>query len=135
MNGNTSEKTNYLIDTNILIRFLKGQTELFDLFDELENLFISSISVGELMYGAALSSKKDFNTEVYSDFCDCLNLLVPDADVAKNYGKVKAELKAKGHPIPENDIWIAACAMAYGLTVVTADRHFSFIKDISLEIR
>ena len=39
------------------------------------------------------------------------------------------------HPIPENDIWIAACAMAYGLTVVTADKHFSFIKGISLEIR
>lgn len=132
MNGNTSEKTNYLIDTNILIRFLKGQTELFDLFDELENLFISSISVGELMYGAALSSKKDFNTEVYSDFCDCLNLLVPDADVAKNYGKVKAELKAKGHPIPENDIWIVATAISANLTLITADSDFEGISGLKV---
>ena len=132
MNGNTSEKTNYLIDTNILIRFLKGQTELFDLFDELENLFISSISVGELMYGAALSSKKDFNTEVYSDFCDSLNLLVPDADVAKNYGKVKAELKAKGHPIPENDIWIAATAISANLTLITADSDFEGISGLKV---
>ena len=40
-----------------------------------------------------------------------------------------------GHPIPENDIWISACAMAYNLTVVTGDKHFSFIKGVSIEYR
>ena len=52
--------------------------------------------------------------------------------VAPFYAKIKAQLKADGHPIPENDIWIAACAMAYNLTVVTADKHFYFIKDIAI---
>ena len=37
-----------LVDTNVIIRFLKGQTELFSLFDDMENLYVSSISVGEL---------------------------------------------------------------------------------------
>ena len=41
-----------LVDTNVIIRFFKGETELFSLFDDIENLYISSISVGELMYGA-----------------------------------------------------------------------------------
>ena len=31
-----------LVDTNVIIRFLKGQTELFSLFDDMENLYISS---------------------------------------------------------------------------------------------
>ena len=44
-------------------------------------------------------------------------------------------IKADGHPIPENDMWIAACAMTYNLTVVTADKHFSFIKGITTENR
>ena len=52
--------------------------------------------------------------------------------VAPFYAKIKVQLKADGHPIPENDIWIAACAMAYNLTVVTADKHFYFIKDIAI---
>ena len=56
----------------------------------------------------------------------------PDSMVAPFYAKIKAQLKADGHPIPENDIWIAACAMAYNLTVVTADKHFYFIKDIAI---
>ena len=46
-----------LIDTNVIIRVLKGQTELFPLFDDMEKLFVSSISMGELMYGAELSKK------------------------------------------------------------------------------
>ena len=49
-----------LVDTNVIIRFFKGETELFSLFDDIENLYISSISVGELMYGAELSKKADF---------------------------------------------------------------------------
>ena len=59
----------------------------------------------------------------------------PNNYVAPYYAKIKAQLKADGHPIPENDIWIAACALAYNLTVVTADKHFAFIKGVSVENR
>ena len=59
-----------LVDTNVIIRFLKGQTELFSLFDDMENLYVSSISVGELMYGAELSQKKDYNSAGYYNFCE-----------------------------------------------------------------
>ena len=61
-----------LVDTNVIIRFLKGQTELFSLFDDMENLYVSSISVGELMYGAELSQKKDYNSSGYYSFCASL---------------------------------------------------------------
>ena len=44
----------------------------------------------------------------------------------------KAELKAKGHPIPENDIWIAATALAGNLTLVTADSDFEGIDNLKI---
>ena len=122
-----------LIDTNVVIRFFKGETELFSLFDEMENLYISSISVGELMYGAELSKKSDFNRENYFCFCEQMKVLYPDLEVSKYYGKIKASLKLKGRPIPENDIWIASICLAADLTLVTADSDFDFIDDLKVE--
>ena len=103
------------------------------LFDDIENLYISSISVGELMYGAELSKKSDFNRDNYFCFCEQTKVLYPDLEVAKSYGKIKASLKAKGKPIPENDIWIAATCHAADLTLITADSDFDFIDQISVE--
>ena len=122
-----------LVDTNVIIRVLKGQTELFSLFDDMEKLFVSSISIGELMYGAELSNKQDFNRELYFDFCNQMKIIYIDSDIAKNYGKIKAQLKKSGHPIPENDIWIAATAIAANLTLVTADSDFDNIEGLIIE--
>lgn len=122
-----------LVDTNVIIRFFKGQTELFSLFDDMENLYISSITVGELMYGAELSKKSDFNRDNYFCFCQQMKVLYPDLEVAKSYGKIKASLKAKGKTIPENDIWIAATCHAANLNLITADSDFDFIDQIFVE--
>ena len=48
------------------------------------------------------------------------------------YGQIKVQLRTKGRPIPENDIWIAATAMQHGLTLVTRDRHFQEIDGLAL---
>ena len=122
-----------LVDTNVIIRFLKGETELFSLFDNMEDLYISSISVGELMYGAELSKKSDFNRENYFCFCEQMKVLYPDLEVAKKYGKIKASLKAKGKPIPENDIWIAATCLAADLILITADSDFNHVDDLNIQ--
>ncbi|MBQ9623162.1 MAG: type II toxin-antitoxin system VapC family toxin [Treponema sp.] len=119
-----------LIDTNVIIRFFKGETEFFSLFDDMEQLYVSSVSVGELMYGAELSKKSDFNRQNYFCFCEQMKVLQPDLEVAKMYGKIKSNLKAKGRPIPENDIWIAATALAADLELVTADTDFENISGL-----
>lgn len=122
----------FLVDTNVIIRFFKGETELFNLFDNLENIFVSSVSVGELMYGAELSARSDFNRENYFCFCESLNVIVPDLEISKMYGKIKKQLKYGRHPIPENDIWIAATAAAVNLTLITADSDFETISGLRI---
>jgi len=53
---------------------------------------------------------------------------------AAYYGKIKNNLRLKGKPIPENDIWIAAAALQNNLTVITRDKHFLEIDLIKSEI-
>lgn len=120
-----------LLDTNVIIRYIKDEGNFDDIFEE-DDLYFSSITLGELLFGAECSQRKEENTAVYSDFCHEISEIKPDSTVAPFYAKIKAQLKKDGHPIPENDMWIAACAMAYDLEVVTADAHFSFISDLKL---
>jgi tRNA(fMet)-specific endonuclease VapC len=59
-------------------------------------------------------------------------VLACDLSVAQEYGRIKSMLKARGTPLPENDIWIAAIAARHGLIVVTRDRHFHEIEELSV---
>jgi len=50
-----------------------------------------------------------------------------------HYGQIKSQLKSKGRPLPENDIWIAAIASQHSLKIITRDKHFNEIDSVSLE--
>jgi tRNA(fMet)-specific endonuclease VapC len=55
-----------------------------------------------------------------------------DATTANYYGQIKKELKEKGNPIPENDIWIAAIAKQHELELVSRDKHFEKIDNLKV---
>jgi tRNA(fMet)-specific endonuclease VapC len=52
---------------------------------------------------------------------------------AKHYAQIRHVLRVKGRPIPENDIWIAAVAIQYGLILLTRDAHFQAVDGLSLK--
>ena len=51
---------------------------------------------------------------------------------AEIFVTIKLALFAKGNPIPENDIWIAATAIQHQLPLYTNDKHFSEVENITL---
>jgi tRNA(fMet)-specific endonuclease VapC len=53
--------------------------------------------------------------------------------VAEEYGRIKAELKTKGRPIPGTDAQIAAAARLHELTVLSTDRHFQYVDNLQVE--
>jgi len=67
-----------------------------------------------------------------TSFAATVQILPCDAETARLYGDVKHRLMAKGRPIPENDIWIAAIARQHGLAVATRDAHFQQIGGLSV---
>jgi len=62
-----------------------------------------------------------------------LTVLPCDSVTAYQYGQIKNTLRKKGRPIPENDIWIAACAIQNSLVLVTRDEHFTNVGNLKVD--
>ena len=89
--------------------------------------------IGELYYGARKSSRVKDNIARIDEFARNNVILSCDLETARRYGQVKDRLRQKGRPIPENDIWIAALALQYGLTLVSRDSHFGECEELTFE--
>lgn len=114
----------YLLDTNIIIGLFNRELSISDGVAQANEVFIPSIVFGELHYGARKSGRSQKNIERLEAFAAKNTMLDCNADTARQYGEVKNRLRARGRPLPENDIWIAALALQYDLTLVTRDAHF-----------
>lgn len=127
--------TNYLLDTNICIFFLKGLFELDAKIKEvgLENCFISEVTVAELKFGAEKSQKVERNRLVVSTFISQMNIL-PIFNSLDFYAQEKNRLQRQGTPIDEFDLLIGATALANDLVLVTNNtKHFKRLTDIQIE--
>jgi toxin FitB len=90
-----------------------------------DDLFISTISLGEITYGIELlppSRRRNefeawFEQSVLAVFQD--RLLPIDMPVARRWGELEAEVRKQGLTMQVKDSLIAATALVHGLTVVT----------------
>lgn len=121
----------YLLDTNVVIALLAGQGAVRENLANASEVFVPSIVIGELCFGARKSARAEENLARIEAFAAANVVLACDTQTARRYGEVKNALRLKGRPLPENDIWIAAIALQHGLTLITGDRHFSEIDDLA----
>ncbi len=125
----------YLIDTNILIYWLKNRTDILQKSLSGENDFaVSSITVAELIYGAKKSLHIEKNMLAVIKILSYFNIVDFSKDDAFEYGDIRAYLEKKGMPIGDHDMQIAAQARRLGLVVVTANvREFGRIGNLRIE--
>jgi len=97
-----------------------------------EDIYLPSIVLGELSYGFMKGSRQRFNERKLQEFIRKLQIEIIDVNhnVARKYGIIYLSLVKKGTKIPINDVWIAACCMETGGTLVTRDRHFRQVEQI-----
>ena len=122
----------FLLDTNIVIALLEGDEGVLSNLDHAAEVLVPVIVLGELFFGAAKSGRPSENTTKVERFAAGRSILSCDLHVAREYGRLKQHLHEKGRPLPENDIWIAATAKCHDLVLVTRDRHFREVDDLSL---
>jgi len=127
----------YLLDTNICIYIIKKKPEeVIKRFLKMkpDSIGISSITVSELYYGVAKSSKPNENTIALEQFILPLTVINYNKEDSIAYGKLRARLEQKGKLIGAMDMLIAAQALSRDLILVTNNgREFKKIEELSTE--
>ena len=97
-----------------------------------EEIVFSAVVVGELMYGFRRGTHFERNAADLRTFLDspCSSFVEVGPVTADRYARIAAALRAKGRPIPTNDVWLAAHAMETGADLVSADGHFEHVEGI-----
>ena len=127
----------YLLDTNICIYAMKNKfparTErLLEIHPS--EICVSSVTVGELEYGAAKSMRREQTRSSILLFLSAFTVLPFTPEDARRFGELRAFLESRGTPIGPYDTMIAAQCAARGLTVVTNNtREFERVPNLALE--
>jgi tRNA(fMet)-specific endonuclease VapC len=118
-----------LIDTNIYSYALRGIPDVINTIQKANEICISSISIGELLFGFKNGSREQEMREELEVFLDAPRVQIHyiDETTAEFYADILTLLRKKGKPIPTNDMWIAAVAFQHGLKLFSKDRHFDNI--------
>lgn len=130
----------YLLYTHIVSHFVRASSPALTrriLESEASSLCISAINAGELLYGLGrLPPSRRAQTlrrQLDAVFTAIAAAPLP-AGAAAHYGTVRSALEKVGNPIGGNDLWIAAHALAQGLTLVTNNTGaFQRIKGLQVE--
>ncbi len=123
-----------VIDTNAYSAYKRGEKGALEVVREAETIVFSPAVFAELTSGFGLGRRGKQNYEELQEFLDRPKVLflTINAQTAEEYAKIFLGLKAKGTPIPINDMWIAAMAKQLEMAVFTYDAHFSKIEGLKI---
>lgn len=125
-----------IIDTNVMIPFLKGSPEAVNKVREVSSensqVVITIITAYELLKGAQLSSKPEDNLNGVKQAISNMQVLDLSPEACEEASNIFCELKKSGKMISEFDILIAAIAKTNDESILTWDQHFKSIKGINL---
>jgi tRNA(fMet)-specific endonuclease VapC len=122
------------VDTNVVIGLFSGDPAIVETLESKTDVFLCVPVIGELRYGALASARVEQNLARLDDFSKAVLVLPCDSETAICYSAVKFDLRKKGRPIPENDVWIAAIARQHKLTLVSRHSHFQEIEGLDMEL-
>ena len=127
----------YMLDTNICIYIIKRKpTDVIARFrqTQISQIGISSITLSELEYGVAKSSKPDQNQFALAQFLAPLEILSYGDEAAQQYGRLRALLEKQGTPIGSLDMLIAAHVLSINCILVTNnEKEFNRVPNLKID--
>ena len=122
------------LDTSGYSAFKRGHEGAIDAVQRAGEIVLPAVVVGELLAGFRMGSRDRINRRELDAFLESPRVRVAalGAETAQRYAEIVSYLRERGAPIPTNDIWIAACAMEWGLRLLTSDAHFDRLPQVSV---
>lgn len=127
----------YMLDTNVCIDYLKGNSN--NIRDRIISapdgtLCISAITFSELMFGVENSSNREKNLAALNFFLLKIDIVPYDDQAAYAYGEIRKQLKQKGRIIGGMDMLIAAYARSSDAVLITHNtREFNRVQGLRIE--
>lgn len=126
----------YLLDTDILIYFLKGHISVVEAFGKVaeEDLRVSILTHSELFYGAFYSEQQSKNLKKITKLFEYIEILPYDEKASYIFAEQKSKLRKEGAMLMDFDLMIGSIALRYNLVLVTNNqKHFQRISGLKLE--
>lgn len=125
----------YFLDTSVVIDCIRGKKEITKFISELKaSFFINYIVIAELSEGIYRVKNSKLMEAGIDAFINGMDGVLPfNYNVAKLFGKIRADLKEKGQVIDDFDILIGATCIENNMPIITLNRkHFD--KIVGLEV-
>jgi tRNA(fMet)-specific endonuclease VapC len=125
----------YVLDTNTLIYYFKGQGQVAENFANVsaQEISIPTIVLFELQVGIAKSTSPAKRTQQLQELMSRVNLVLFDREAALGAAKIRAELEQQGTPIGQMDVLIAGTAIALQASLVTHNvKEFSRVSGLTI---
>ena len=123
----------YLVDTTWVIEYLRGNQTIIQRLQSYrdEGLAIAIVSLAELYEGVFRSNNPAGNETILKDFLTGVTILGIDEEVCIIFGREMARLRQGGMAVGDMDALIAATALRHDLTLLTADRDFERVQNLT----
>ena len=120
------------LDTKRLTDLFCGDADLAAQLGICDEVWIPFVVLGEIKAGFCGGTRQTPNELLLSAFLSrkTVRPLYPGRETTEQYGRLFAQLKRAGTPIPDNDLWIAALALEYDLALISRDGHFDRIPQL-----
>ncbi len=116
-----------ILDTSALSAFADEHPAVLTILARAEQLAIPVVVLGEYRYGIAQSRyKARYSNWLDGLLTDCTVLEISEK-TTRHYADINLELSRGGHPIPTNDLWIAALSRQHRLAILSRDHHFDLV--------
>jgi tRNA(fMet)-specific endonuclease VapC len=119
-----------ILDTNAVSALFAGDSALAAVLASSPRHHLPVIVIGEYRFGLLRSRHRERLALLLAALIQESSVLVVDQVTAGIYSQVREDLRTKGRPIPENDIWIAALALQHQQPVVSRDDHFDSVRGL-----
>lgn len=126
----------YLLDTDIILYYLKGNLNVFQQVNthDTDDIYTSAINVAELYVGLNYQNSRSQEYIKTIGFISRLKVISFDRRAAVEFGRIKKVLDSKGMKIDDMDLLVAAIALEGNMTLVTNNnKHYKRIKGLKLE--
>ena len=127
--------TPVVVDTDV-ISFLFKNHPLAPSYQALlagRSLAFSLITLAEIEYGMRKGTWGSARRELMYRFLSRFTPLLPDAETAQAWARIKHGCERKGRPISFADAWVAAAAVQLNVPLATHNRaHFEAVDGLAL---